>query len=273
MHKIALMSRQLRLAVVMLALLVMGSLVAVAANESTNAPRERKPPLRVGEAYQTNPPPLASLNNILGQKPHRDDIDLFVRSFARIVFEPEDPTRFLRYPWIWKWAEPLRISLWRKVEPHHRELLAQVAGDLTDITGLPITTARFSGQLAIGLDSEPGESPFCVIFKRGVADDGSLFDVQMLASPLLEGDQLLKCFYEDISQALGVWHDLALTRESMYRSEAENGQWPKPTWHDVIMLRTLYDPRIKPGMHEDQAMPLVRVIIAELLEELNAVAE
>ena len=46
-----------------------------------------------------------------------------------------------------------------------------------------------------------------------------------------------------------------------------------PTWHDVIMLRTLYDRRIKPGMHEDQAMPIVRVIIAELLEELNAPVE
>ena len=46
-----------------------------------------------------------------------------------------------------------------------------------------------------------------------------------------------------------------------------------PTWHDVIMLRTLYDRRIKPGMHEDQALPIVRVIIAELLEELNAPVE
>ena len=59
----------------------------------------------------------------------------------------------------------------------------------------------------------------------------------------------------------------------MYRSEAENANWRSLTWHNVIMLRTLYDRRIKPGMPEDQAMPIVRVIIAELLAELNAVAE
>ncbi len=84
---------------------------------------------------------------------------------------------------------------------------------------------------------------------------------------------MLECFYEDISQALGASNDLALTEASMYRSEVENGQWPSPTWHDVIMLRTLYDRRIKPGMHEDQAMPIVREIIRELLEELSASAE
>lgn len=80
-------------------------------------------------------------------------------------------------------------------------------------------------------------------------------------------------FYEDISQALGLYGDNALVKESMYRSQAENHLWPKRTWHDVIMLRTLYDRRIFPGMHEDQAMPIVRVIIAELLDELNAAVE
>ena len=86
-------------------------------------------------------------------------------------------------------------------------------------------------------------------------------------------DYLWACFHEDVSQAMGLFGDLAESEESMFRSEAENDKWPTFTWHDVIMLRTLYDQRIKPGMPEDQAMPIVRVIIAELLAELNAPAE
>jgi hypothetical protein len=103
--------------------------------------------------------------------------------------------------------------------------------------------------------------------------DGGLLIQEIVLSTGFQGDVLTECFYEDVSQALGMGGDNALTEESMYRSEMENGQWPKPTWHDVIMLRTLYDQRIRPGMHESQAMPMVRVIIGKLLEELNAVAE
>lgn len=259
-----------RLAVTIFTLLAIASLVAKAADESTEGPRQIPPPQRVGEAYQAYPPPLASLKNILGPKPSLNDLDLYVSSFAQIVFETEKPRQNPRYPWIMKWAEHLDIFFEGDVELRHKKLLERVSGDLFDITGLPISPARFNGNLRITITDDFGELPYCYLLVPHIHDDGSLYVYDMVVSPLLRGDQLLECFYEDISQALGAGNDLALTEVSMYRSETENGQWPSPTWHDVIMLRTLYDRRIKPGMHEDQAMPLVREIIAELLQELNA---
>lgn len=92
-------------------------------------------------------------------------------------------------------------------------------------------------------------------------------------SSVLANEDLRECFYEEISHSLGFYGYGALTEESMYRSDVENGLWTSPTWHDVIIMRTLYDRRIRPGKHEKNVMPLVRVIIAELLEELNASAE
>ena len=262
-----------RLAATVFTLLAIASVVAEAADESTEGPRQIPPPQRVGEAYQAYPPPLASLENILGPKPSLNELDLYVRSFAQIIFETDKPKRWLKYPWIMKWAEPVQIFFEGDAEPRHRELLAQVVGDLSDITGLLIVTGRFAGNLLIAITSEPSDQPFCILLEPYVRDDASLLTYTMVASPLLDGDLLLECFYEDISQALGVGSDLALTEVSMYRDQAENDQWPRPTWHDVIIMRTLYDRRILPGMHEDQAMPIVREIIAELLEELNAMAE
>ena len=60
------------------------------------------PPDSIGTAYDTNPPPLASLKSILGSKPSQADLDLYVRSFARIAFEPEGDEK---YPWILKWTK------------------------------------------------------------------------------------------------------------------------------------------------------------------------
>ncbi len=35
---------------------------------------------------------------------------------------------------------------------------------------------------------------------------------------------------------------------------------------DKILLRTLYDPRLKPGMTKAEAMPIARQIIAEQMQ-------
>ena len=92
------------------------------------------PPSSVGYAYDTSPSPLSSLNGILGTKPSLDDLNLYILSFARVVFEPENHNR---YPWILKWPERVEIRLRGKIEPRHSDLLQQVVGDLSRITGMP----------------------------------------------------------------------------------------------------------------------------------------
>ena len=237
------------------------------------------PPKTVGTAYKTDPPPLASLDHILGSKPGLDDLALYIRSFEQVVFWPENHQK---YPWIIKWNRTILIRLKGNIETRHRELLQQVVDDLSRITGMSFDVIEQSDQLSdIALDiiiyvydRDPIDDNdwFCGLTDPIVNVDGVLVLQRMGFSANTDGDDLIGCFYEDISQSLGMSGDNALTEESMYRSEAENDNWYRPTWHDVIMLRTLYDQRIKPGMHEDQAMPIVREVIAELLEELNAVA-
>ena len=117
------------------------------------------------------------------------------------------------------------------------------------------------------------DDSYCMGERPGVSLNGEIFKRELIVSTAVQGDSLSGCFYEDISQALGFYGDEAWTNESMYRSESEIDNWISLTWHDVIILRTLYDKRLKPGMHLSQALPIVRVIIGELLEELNTPAE
>jgi hypothetical protein len=231
-------------------------------------------PLSVGEAYPTAPPPLSSLRGVLGKKPGFDDLDLYVRSFARVVFEPE---AHKRYPWILKWSRPITVGMKGNYEIYHEVLLKQVVDDLKRITGLPM-----EAEIGVSFDIEIKvtdsyhrytDKLFCFIRGPEADQDGTIQNSVVLVSPRESKDGLRECFYEDISQSLGFYGDGALVEESMYRGEVENGQWTSPTWHDVIIMRTLYDRRIRPGKHEKNIMPIVREIIAELLEELNAPAD
>jgi molybdopterin adenylyltransferase len=65
---------------------------------------------------------------------------------------------------------------------------------------------------------------------------------------------------EELTQALGLADDSRLVRDSIF-NDASARQRIAP-W-DALMVRILYDPRLRPGMHKTEAMPIVRRIIAE----------
>ncbi len=75
-------------------------------------------------------------------------------------------------------------------------------------------------------------------------------------------DALLRsCVEEELTQAMGLPNDDAGVRPSIFNDEKEFGVL---TAHDELLLRILYDSRLKPGMTPETAMPVVRKIIAEL---------
>lgn len=98
--------------------------------------------------------------------------------------------------------------------------------------------------------------------------DGSLYRGSILIAPKYQGGDLIKCLTEEFSQVLGPRNDVDIVPESIWRP-LEKKTFERLTWHDAVILRTLYDARLKPGMHRDQAMPLVRQIIREVLEDIN----
>ncbi|MEM0942379.1 MAG: DUF2927 domain-containing protein [Pseudomonadota bacterium] len=72
----------------------------------------------------------------------------------------------------------------------------------------------------------------------------------------------LSCVEEEIVQAMGLTNDDDRVRPSIFNDDEE---FAYLTTHDELLLRILYDPRLKPGMTEDEAMPIVRQIAAELV--------
>ncbi len=70
------------------------------------------------------------------------------------------------------------------------------------------------------------------------------------------------CIHEEIAQAMGLPNDSPTARPSIFNDDGEFGLL---TTHDEMLLRILYDPRLRPGMTETAARPIIETIAAELM--------
>ena len=72
----------------------------------------------------------------------------------------------------------------------------------------------------------------------------------------------LSCYHEELAQGLGLANDSPRARPSIFNDDEEFAWLTKM---DEKLLRILYDPRLRPGMTEAEAGPLVETIAAELM--------
>ncbi len=194
-----------------------------------------------------------------------------------------------------RWAGPVRIGLrfGESVTPaqrlRDRTAVAAYAARLARVTGHPI---RFVDEGAnfrvyvVGEFERPAMMAEWAGFFRGVAASELAFASGIdlgtfcLAVAVSEGQtpvytgalavvraelpDLLRqsCFHEEIAQGLGLANDSPAARPSIFNDDEE---FALLTRLDELMLRILYDPRLRPGMREAEARPIVEVIAAELL--------
>jgi hypothetical protein len=70
------------------------------------------------------------------------------------------------------------------------------------------------------------------------------------------------CIHEELAQGMGLANDSPQARPSIFNDDEE---FALLTRHDELLLRMLYDPRLKVGMTPAEAAPLARQIAAELM--------
>ncbi|MGL4280213.1 MAG: DUF2927 domain-containing protein [Albidovulum sp.] len=70
------------------------------------------------------------------------------------------------------------------------------------------------------------------------------------------------CIHEELAQSMGLINDSPRARPSIFN---DNEEFALLTRQDELMLKMLYDPRLKPGMTLAEARPIVEVIAAGLM--------
>jgi len=119
------------------------------------------------------------------------------------------------------------------------------------------------GISAAALDSAVNmdRSTYCAVYAVDPRDDGNY--TRAVALIRAEHPDLLRlsCLHEEVAQGLGLANDSPSARPSIFNDDEE---FALLTRHDELLLRMLYDRRLRAGMSPDEA----RGIAAEIAESL-----
>jgi hypothetical protein len=104
---------------------------------------------------------------------------------------------------------------------------------------------------------------FCAVYSISNADAPNVY-VSAIAFVRTEHPDLLRrsCVHEEVAQGLGLPNDSPVARPSIFNDDEE---FALLTTHDEMLLRMLYDSRLRPGMTPDEARPTLQVLADGLL--------
>jgi hypothetical protein len=191
---------------------------------------------------------------------------MLARQFERIAFSSEFGGEY-RAGRLIRWQSPLRVRITGHYPDRFRLEVERQLNELRQLSGLDIAIASGTAEgapapMTIEFSTSRGGTSFdpeapcrTLIWETGHV----IRRVQIYIAPY--PDEVRRhCIAEELTQALGLADDSRLVRDSIF-NDASARQRIAP-W-DALMVRILYDPRLRPGMHKTEAMPIVRRIIAE----------
>jgi hypothetical protein len=193
-----------------------------------------------------------------------------------------------------RWSRPVRVgiifgdSVPAATRADDEALVRGVTGRLSALTGLDmrLTGEKGANFLVMFLDSseqknfagalkrrypfiEPAvidafrNSPkeiFCVAYAFAHPSDVTSYAAAIVLVKAEHGARMREsCVEEEMAQAMGLANDSRTARPSIFNDDEE---FARLTRHDEILLRMLYDPRLRPGMTRAEALPYLPTIAA-----------
>lgn len=103
---------------------------------------------------------------------------------------------------------------------------------------------------------------YCTVFAYSRGNSSAYVRALAVIRSELPNRLMLSCIHEELAQGMGPANDSPTVRPSIFNDDEE---FALLTYHDELLLRILYDPRLRPGMLEAEARPIVLQIARELL--------
>ena len=254
--------------------------------------RPMRPAVRLGAIFIIAGAALWAGYTVWDEFPRSDrlaSVDTLVEQFDRVVYWRV--TRNSPMKRIAKWARPVRIRLSGEKAEHWRPIVDKHVATLTQLTGV-----RYL------IDSAPPDSDnlFIYFHENGSADkfvyrhfdkpgtyadsarkSGCMF-MFSLAWPFsritkglvtislhkLYESSVPGCILTGLATTLGIDNESALIRPSIFTGRTAESK--SLSINDRVIIRALYDPRLRLGMPRGEALKVARGVIAELHAKVRA---
>lgn len=220
------------------------------------------------------------------------DPERIVRNFELIAFGNEYTGE--QFTHVRKWKEPVRLGIQGKYPPHFEKQVVSFAKDLTRITGhkvelyysfamqkekrLPknfdpkkvnvilfyLPTADIPKHLAKYYQKDPPElgrmvansTCFAKFYRRK-----NEITKAIVVFPDHHGPDIMRaCVVEELAQIMGLPNDSSEVKPSIF---SDTSLYRELTEHDKLLLRILYDKKIKANMPREEALDVARSLLQE----------
>jgi len=112
--------------------------------------------------------------------------------------------------------------------------------------------------------SNSPRNTYCVTYAFSGGENSNTYSSAVILIKAEHQDLMrLSCIHEEMSQALGLANDSPTARPSIFNDDQE---FALLTRHDELLLKMLYDRRLKPGMTAAEARPLLPAIARDALK-------
>jgi len=215
-----------------------------------------------------------------GKSPHWWRPGFIVDSFLEIALKNEHSQRKGE---IRKWTSGIRYVFDHRVgdEAFHEQMVVMHLRQLAEITGIPIQPATSMPEVNLQIVFST-EQRLAVELKKDFHFGGQETDYMLRHSVCLgqfsttaqgairqaiviipvdrarASGKLVSCVVEELTQVMGLPNDSASVYPSIFNDQSI---YILLTGLDYVLLKTLYDPRLTPGMTSQQAAPVVRKIV------------
>lgn len=153
---------------------------------------------------------------------------------------------------------PMRVTAWR---PNHTVLILN--SDEREAAAARIATlAPATGEAAIRSVVDMPAETYCTVFAFTAGRSATYTRAVTVIRAELPERLRLACIHEELAQSLGLVNDWPRARPSIFN---DNEEFALLTRQDELMLKMLYDPRLRPGMTLAEARPIVEAMAAELV--------
>lgn len=225
------------------------------------------------------------------------EIIAFFDEHARGALTPSDG----RPGKLHRWESPVRMKadfapgVSQDISKRDNAIISRYAARLGRVTGHPVGVTRSTSAnfhiLVGGVDDEDyilrrvreiapdisastlgifrnlPRSIHCFVLAFPGADNGDVYKLAIAYVRAEHPDFLRRaCYHEELAQGLGLANDSARARPSIFNDDDE---FALLTRLDELLLKILYDRRLRSGMRLEEARPVIRRIAAELLPETS----
>lgn len=194
-----------------------------------------------------------------------------------------------------RWRAPVRMRLHfgdsvpEAMQQADTQLVSRFAARLGNLTGHPVSLTQGSANFHVlvldederraigpqlrrlipGIDRPTQDvvtnlplSVSCVVLAFSRSGTDTYTDAVAIIRAELPDLSRSACYYEELAQGMGLPNDSPRARPSLFNDAAE---FAVLTGLDEYLLRVLYDPRLRPGIREPEARPIIRRIASEMM--------